>query len=117
MSARRGDVVVIEWPFSAGTGSKARPAVIVQNDKDNQRMTNTIVAMVTSRLYRAAEPTQFLVDVSTPEGKLTGLHQTSVINCANVFTLNQGKVLQTIGTLSAALVVKLNDCLKAALEL
>jgi len=40
-----------------------------------------------------------------------------VINCANVFTLNQGKVLQTIGTLSAALVVKLNDCLKAALEL
>jgi mRNA interferase MazF len=114
---RRGDVVVIEWPFSGGAGTKARPAVIVQNDKDNQRMTNTIVAMVTSRLYRVGEPTQFLVDVSTPEGKQAGLHQTSVINCANLFTLNQAKILQTIGSLSAALVVTLNDCLKAALEL
>src|ERR1700730_19360561 len=87
----RGDVVVIDGPFSSGAGTKARPAVVVQNDRDNQRMTNTIVAMVSSRISRATEPTQFLIDVATAEGKQTGLHRTSVINCANLFTLPQSR--------------------------
>jgi mRNA interferase MazF len=117
MSIKRGDVVIIDWPFSSGAGSKPRPAVVVQNDRDNGRLTNTIVVMVTSRIHRAGEPTQVLIDVSTPEGQQTGLHRTSVVNCANLFTVEQAKVLQTIRSLTAALRQQVESALKAALEL
>lgn len=67
MSISRGDVVVVDWPFSAGAGSKPRPALVIQNDADNARMTNTIIVMFTSVTRRSGEPTQLLIDASTPE--------------------------------------------------
>jgi mRNA interferase MazF len=33
---KRGDVVLVDWPFSGGGSSKIRPALIIQNDRDNQ---------------------------------------------------------------------------------
>lgn len=117
MSVRRGEVVIIQWPFAGATGSKARPALVVQNDRDNTRVTNTIVAMITSRMQRAHEPTQLLIDLNTPEGQQSNLHQTSVVNCLNLFTVEQAKVLRTIGSLPAALILQVDACLKAALEL
>jgi mRNA interferase MazF len=119
MSVRRGDVVIVDWPLSRPAGSKVkpRPAVIVQNDMDNARLTNTIVAMVTSVTRRALEPTQFLIEIATPDGRLTGLRQDSVVNCINLLTLEQSKILFAIGILSIPLIQKVNSCLKAALEL
>ncbi len=80
-------------------------------------MTNTIVAMITTRTHREGEPTQVLVDVTTPDGQRTGLHHTSVINCANLFTLEQANILHTIGNLSVALMQQVEAALKTALEL
>jgi mRNA-degrading endonuclease toxin of MazEF toxin-antitoxin module len=45
MNASRGDIVLIDMPFSGGGGSKIRPVLVVQNDRDNQRLSNTIVAL------------------------------------------------------------------------
>ncbi len=53
MKVRRGDVVLIDYPFSRGGGAKVRPALVVQNDRDNSRLENTIVAQITSRIDRA----------------------------------------------------------------
>ena len=76
MSIRRGDVVIVDWPLFRPGGTKPtkpRPAVVAQNDKDNNRLTNTILAMVTSVTHRSPESTQLLVEIGTPDGKLTGL--------------------------------------------
>ena len=43
MSVRRGDVVLVDYPFTTG-GGKVRPALVVQNDRDNGRLMNTIIA-------------------------------------------------------------------------
>ena len=72
MSINRGDVVVVDWPFAAGAGSKPRPALVIQNNADNARMTNTIIVMFTSVTRRSADPTHLLIDLSTPDGKQTG---------------------------------------------
>jgi mRNA interferase MazF len=117
MTLRRGDVVLLDWPFAGGTGRKYRPALVIQNDRDNQRLTNTIVAMITSLTHRAAEPTQLFIDLSTPEGKQSGLHRDSVVNCVNLFTVEQAKVLRTVGTLPPALMQQIDACLKTALGL
>src|SRR5438132_1576769 len=97
MSVQRGAVVIVDWPFAGGGGRKPRPALIIQNDRDNQRLQNTILAMITSLTRRAQEPTQLFIDLSTTEGKQSGLRQDSVVNCVNLFTVEQTKILQTIG--------------------
>ncbi len=117
MKVHRGDVVLVDYPYAGGSGSKVRPAVVIQNDRDNARLVNTIVAQVTSVTRRALEPTQLLIDINTPEGRATGLRQDSVVNCVNLLTLDKSKVLRRLGTLPAGLMQNVNDCLKAALEL
>ena len=117
MSVTRGDVVVVDWPFAAGAGSKARPALIVQNDRDNGRLSNTIIVMFTSITRRSTETTQLLIDVTTPEGQRTGLHRDCVVNCVNIFTIAQAKIVKRIGSLSAALMQQVDVCLKTALAL
>lgn len=118
MTPTRGDFVLLDMPFSGGTGSKIRPALVVQNDRDNRRLTNTIVVMVTTQARRAGgEATQLLIELNTPEGQQSGLLRDSVVNCANVFTVDQRHLLRRLGSLPSVLMVKVNDCLRAALEL
>ena len=64
MKLQRGDVVFLRFPFSDGTGSKVRPAVVVQSDRDNQRLESTIVVSITgnTRAY-AANRTDCSVEV------------------------------------------------------
>jgi mRNA-degrading endonuclease toxin of MazEF toxin-antitoxin module len=44
----RGDVVVVPFPFQDKPGEKIRTAVVVQNDAENRRLANTILAMITA---------------------------------------------------------------------
>ncbi len=117
MSLQRGDVVLVDYPYAGGGRSKVRPALVIQNDRDNVRLLNTIVTQITSVVRRAMEPTQLLVDTATPEGQATGLRQDSVVNCVNLLTLDQSKVLRKLGVMSAGLMQQVNVCLKAALDL
>lgn len=118
MNVKRGDVVLVDFPFSAGGGAKVRPALIVQNDHDNRRLANTIIAQITSRTERALqEATQLLILLSTEEGKQSGLKANSCINCLNLYTLHKQQVLKIIGSLPDASMSKVNDCLRASLDL
>jgi mRNA interferase MazF len=115
MIVRRGDVVLLDYPFASGRGSKVRPALVVQNDRDNGRLANTIVVMITSRTDRAStEDTQLLIDISTAEGKQSGLLMNSAINCVNLFTVSRTRILRQLGQLPPALMQKVEACLKAA---
>ena len=117
MSVKRGDVILLDYSFVTGGGSKGRPAVVVQNHRDNQRLSKTIVVPNTRVTRRAFEVTQVLIDIATPEGQLTGLRMDSVVNCANVLTLDQSKVLRTLGTFSASFMEKVDVGLKTAFDL
>ena len=72
----------------------------MQNDRDNARMKNTIVVLITGNVGRVDEPTQFLLDRTHPDYSASGLHKESVVNCSNLITIRQRDVLQTIGKLS-----------------
>ena len=54
MMYRRGDVVMVDHPFSDARGSKMRPMLIVQSDLRNQRLNQTVVAMLTTNLSFSA---------------------------------------------------------------
>jgi len=115
---RRADVVIARFPFASSVGHKVRPAVVVQCDRLNQQIQNTLLVMITGNTRLVGrEPTQFLIDPNTVDGASSGLTIPSAVKCENLATLRQQHILDTIGHLSNALKQKLNDCLKAALEL
>src|SRR3954464_6671558 len=114
MTLSRGDVVLLDFPFSGGGGSKVRPALVIQNDRDNRRLTNVILAMITSRTDRAGlTPTQLYIDLSAPDGRHSGLLTNSVVNCVNLFTVDQRRILRVLGSLPEPLMASVNACLKA----
>lgn len=44
---KRGDAVVVDFPYSDQTGSKRHPALVVQADVYNQKLDDTILALIT----------------------------------------------------------------------
>ena len=117
MNVSRGDVVMVDWLFSDRTGSKRRPAVVVQADIYNSALDDTIIALITSSARRRmGATTQLEIDISTSDGAKTGLVINSVVQCENLVTVDRKFVLRKRGSLSAPLLQKIGDCLKAALE-
>jgi mRNA interferase MazF len=117
MMLRRGDVALARFPHTAGARGKKRPVVVVQGDIYNQQVRHVVVAEVTKNLAAASDPAYLFIDVATPEGKATGLLSNSVVSCLLLASVNADRVEPVIGKLSAAMLSKLNDCLKAALAL
>ncbi len=109
---------MVPVPFTSGTAVKVRPALVVQADSNNNRLLDTIIALITSTTHRAGhEPTQLLIDIQTRDGKKSGLLQASAVKCEHLATLEHSLILRVIGTLSPSLMTQLDDCLKAALGL
>src|SRR5687767_12259456 len=100
MSISRGEIVLVDFPFSDRTGSKVRPALIVQTDAMNRRIDDTILAAISRSTHRASA-TQLFIDVATSDGAATGLRQNSMIQCENLLTYDQRLIIATIGRLSA----------------
>jgi mRNA interferase MazF len=118
MNVARGDVILIDHPFSDASGGKVRPVVVVQSDARNAILTNTIVAMITKNISRVGiDPTQVLIDITTPDGALSGLTANSAVTCGNLFTVHEDMVRRKIGELSDSLMRQVDAALKVALEL
>jgi mRNA interferase MazF len=114
---KRGDVVLVRFPHPSGARGKKRPAVVVQSDAYAGVVSTLVVAEVTKNLAMAADPACLLIDVATPEGKATGLVRNSVVSCLVLVTVYSDTIARVLGSLSAAMQQRLNDCLKEALEL
>lgn len=118
MNVRRGDVILADLPFSDRSGSKKRPALVVQCDRNNRRLDNVIVAMITSVVECAAfEPTQMLIDIGTSEGKRSGLLHPPAVKCEHLITLHQRFVERVIGHLPLPMMERIGVCLKESLGL
>lgn len=95
-----------------------RPALVVQSDSYNTRLTNTIVALITKNIQRAAyDPAQFRIDLTTPEGQQSGWRGTSAVVCTNRYTVHERHIIHTIGSLPTIVMQQINQCLRAALDL
>jgi mRNA-degrading endonuclease toxin of MazEF toxin-antitoxin module len=86
-------------------------------DVYNSKLQNVVVTAITSNLKHAGDPASFLIDVSTPEGKASGLIKNSVVSCLNIATIDEALIARKIGQLPPPLMDQVNLCLKHALGL
>jgi mRNA interferase MazF len=64
-----------------------------------------------------SDPACLYIDISTPDGKATGLVRDSVVSCLVLVTVYSDAIAQVLGSLSPSLTRRLDDCLKTALAL
>ncbi len=98
-SYNRGDVILVRYPNSDLRTAKTRPALIVQADTLHTGLPQVIVAMITSRLFRANHPSRVVVKVSTSAGQQSGLLTDSVVMTDNLATIAEVAIDRGIGTL------------------
>src|SRR3954462_105134 len=109
MSVNRGDVVLVDYPFTTG-GAKVRPALVIQNDRDNAHLTNTTLAQISGNTARVNEATQHLIKLAAEPA--CGLARDSALITTNLLPMHQSDVLRVLGSLSAATMAQIDECLK-----
>lgn len=96
---KRGDVVLVLFPHSDLRTAKTRPALIVQADDLDTGLPQVIVAMITSRMFRANHPSRMVVKLNTPQGRDSGLLADSVVMTDNLATITGLALERVIGEL------------------
>ncbi len=72
-SHKRGDVVVVLFPNSDLRMAKLRPALVVQANSLNTGLAQTVIAMITSKMFRAGHPCRVTILLNSNEGQQPGL--------------------------------------------
>ena len=87
------------FPNSDLRTAKPRPALVVQADHLDTGLPQLIVAMITSKMFRAGHPSRVAVLLSTPEGQQSGLLADSVVMTDNLATVADMALDRVIGSL------------------
>lgn len=95
----RGDVVLVLFPNSNLRTAKLRPALVVQANHLQTEISQIVVAMITSRIFRANHPSRVFMSLATPEGVQSGLLTDSVVVTDNLATIAESAFQRTIGSL------------------
>ena len=110
----RGDVVEVDWPFTDLTGTKPRPAVVVQADYLNGLIDDTIYVKVQGTAY-GIPGTEVQIDPVVESA--SGLRKICYASCKDILTREQSLILRTVGVLSDAAMRQIEACLMKVLEL
>ena len=102
---KRGDVLLVLFPNSDLVTAKPRPALVLQADDLDTGLSQTIVAMITSKMFRANHPSRVSILLSTPEGQLSGLLSDSVVMTDNLATIIEEAIDRKIGNIEMSKIV------------
>jgi len=95
----RGDVVLVLFPNSNLRTARLRPALVVQADHLDTGIDQVVVAMMTSRMFRANHRSRVTVNLGSEEGRHSGILCDSVVMTDNLATIRTQEIEQRIGSL------------------
>ena len=107
-SYSKNEIILVRYPFSNLSGSKVRPAIIVNASHPSQ---DVIIVPLTSKVSPLLAGEFVLAD-----WKAAGLNVASAAK-RGVYTVHQSLVIKSIGSLSAADAASLEDSLRDWLSL
>ncbi len=107
---KRGDIVLVPFPFTDLLNEKVRPAVVisVKNDVD------VSVAFISSVIPEKPTEVDFVLSESHPDFSMTGLRKISVFRMSKVLTLERSKILRRLGKASSSIQKELDMRFKFA---
>lgn len=111
---RRGDIVLIPFPFTNLSGQKVRPALILSPDPAGE---DILFAFASSVIPPIPEPTEYVLNATHPSCAQTGLKAPSVFKMGKLATLHRSLVLRRLRRAAPDLQNALDAALKRAVGL
>ena len=110
MRCERGDVVLLDLPFSDATGRKKRPALVIANAAYLESTTDLIVCAITSQqaVARIAGSTSLM------SWKEAGLIKPSVVK-ASLHTVDRALIERRLGRLDGSDLQVVDEALRSVL--
>ncbi|MEE8328802.1 MAG: type II toxin-antitoxin system PemK/MazF family toxin [Thermodesulfovibrionia bacterium] len=109
---KRGDVVLVPFPFSDQTTAKKRPAVIVSSNLYNDASLDIVIMAITSQTDKTIGIGECLIK----DWQVAGLLKPSAIKPA-ISTIEQKLVLKKLGSISPNDISSAENALKKFLDL
>lgn len=108
----RGDVVVVNVPFSDASGTKRRPALVVSADAFHRTLPDLILCPISSqpRYYRKPTPG----DYPLRDWRAAGLRHPSTARVSRLLSVDKRIIHRVLGNASARDLARLETGLRAA---
>jgi len=112
---KRGDIVLLPFPWTDLTSFKIRPALVVSDDSHNAASNESVFIFITTKFYNGNF--DFRLKKTDPGFKHTGLKDDSTFRISKIITLEQKLALRRLGCADDKLLKKIKSGLKLLLDL
>lgn len=111
---RRGDIILVSFPFTDLLGKKTRPALVMSSFGNDF----IIVGIFTLKsTFRKLRPTWlFIEDDGSQFFKQTGLKKTSLLKAEKIAVVHQSVIQKKLGKVSELFMRQVESALKKALQ-
>lgn len=113
---KRGDIVLIHFPFTDLTSTKVRPALVISSENYNTNQEDVVFLLITSNTSRITQD-DYLLDRNNPEFNNTGLKKESVFRVGKVQTLNKKILVSKLGFAGINTLKEIENRLRNLLQL
>lgn len=94
---RRGDIVLLPFPFTDLTTTKQRPALIISRDDFNRRGEDVVACAITSKDPQVIS--DFDILLHPDDLRQAGLPKPSKIKCGKIVTIDSRLIRKKLGNL------------------
>ena len=113
---KKGDVVLVTFPFTDLSSVKVRPALVISNDSYNEVQDDIVLLLITSNVSRLS-PDDYLLKSENTEFTNTGLMQTSTFRVGKIITLHKKLLNSKLGFIGPNTLKEIEGKLRNLLQL
>lgn len=103
----KGDIILIEFPFTDFSGNKNRPALVLINSKFD-----VTVAFISSQISQME-----IMDVIIKPSEINGLKKESLLRLSKLATLDKNLALGRLGRLESSTLTEVDSNLKKLFQI
>jgi mRNA interferase MazF len=111
---KKGNIVLVPFPFTDLSQTKLRPAVVLYTEPTNNDIT---LCFITSQGIDTLFAGEFLLDIADPEFSSTGLKVSSKVRVTRMMTIDRKLIARRLGTLGNNQIQILNSTLVRLMRL
>lgn len=111
---KRGDVVLVKFPFTDLSSSKVRPALVISSDNYNHSNADAIFVAISSKLERQQQY-DVAINRDDPEFSITGLKAPALIKTDKIVRLSKSLATRHLGQAGSSTMAKVNSIISGVL--
>ena len=112
---KRGEIVLLSYPFTNLKTSKVRPALVISSDSFNKKQRDAIFLFITTKIYNS--PYDLRITKTNPDFRATGLKEPSTFRMSKLICLDQRLIRKRIGQANKSILSKVEQAIKSLLKL